>query len=195
MDFENLLNSSGKKGKKKVASSETSLGENLEPVKRLRKTTASKKCALQQIVIKLANDQVHSPTPTIEGTKEKVLGSVHQVKFWGSEPEMVFLEPSCPLHQDAGITGLRICSQYATSSWRHFKSFQSGDWDLINNDNFEELFEKSLNLSLLENTRLTKDSEELKRNHKAELEDQKKNKALDSEEEEEEQELSKSPTM
>uniref|UniRef100_A0A803P4G3 Uncharacterized protein n=1 Tax=Cannabis sativa TaxID=3483 RepID=A0A803P4G3_CANSA len=87
MDSEKLLNTSGKKGKKRVAASETSLGANLEPF---------------------------------------------------------------------------------------------GDWDLINNGNFEELFERSLNFSLLwtdakkENTRLTKDTKELKRNHKAEVENAQK---------------------
>uniref|UniRef100_A0A803PU26 Uncharacterized protein n=1 Tax=Cannabis sativa TaxID=3483 RepID=A0A803PU26_CANSA len=176
MDLENLLNASSKKGKKRVAASETSSGANPEPMKRSRKTIANEKCASQQIIIEPADDQFHSQTPAVVDTKEQAMGSTHQVKFSDKAPKMVFLEPSWPLPQEAGFTSSQIYSQYATSSWCHFKSFQSCDWDLINNDNFEELFERSLNFILSwtdaqkENTRLTKDVKELKRNHKAELE-------------------------
>uniref|UniRef100_A0A803P987 Uncharacterized protein n=1 Tax=Cannabis sativa TaxID=3483 RepID=A0A803P987_CANSA len=105
MDFESLVNASGKKGKKRIAATEASLGENTKPVKRSRKTTTNRKRATQQIIIEPTEDQVHSPILATEGTEEHVLRSVHQVKFSDPEPEMVFSEPSCPLPRDARITG------------------------------------------------------------------------------------------
>uniref|UniRef100_A0A803PSS7 Uncharacterized protein n=1 Tax=Cannabis sativa TaxID=3483 RepID=A0A803PSS7_CANSA len=77
MDFENLLSTSGsKKGKKRVAASETSSGMNPEPLKRSRKTITNKKRALTQMVIEPTTPQITSPVPAAASTNEQAVAYI-----------------------------------------------------------------------------------------------------------------------
>uniref|UniRef100_A0A803Q056 Uncharacterized protein n=1 Tax=Cannabis sativa TaxID=3483 RepID=A0A803Q056_CANSA len=58
---------------------------------------------------------------------EQALGSVHQVKFSGSHPEMALLEPSCPLPIYAGTEGSQIFLLHANNKWCHYKTFEQGN--------------------------------------------------------------------
>uniref|UniRef100_A0A803PT17 Uncharacterized protein n=1 Tax=Cannabis sativa TaxID=3483 RepID=A0A803PT17_CANSA len=53
--------------------------------------------------------------PTDVSIDEQVLGSVDQVKFSGSQLEIVFLEPSYPLPSNAGIMGSKEAEQQKKS--------------------------------------------------------------------------------
>uniref|UniRef100_A0A803PUR0 Uncharacterized protein n=1 Tax=Cannabis sativa TaxID=3483 RepID=A0A803PUR0_CANSA len=114
-----------------------------ETLKRIKKI-ANKKRASTQLMIEPEKSPNNSTAPVVASSGEQALGSVHQVKFSGSQPELVFLEPSCPLPNFAGI-----------------KEFKARSVDLTLSVSMLFLLCVDLTLS---------DSEEQKTVHKAELE-------------------------
>uniref|UniRef100_A0A803QNR8 Uncharacterized protein n=1 Tax=Cannabis sativa TaxID=3483 RepID=A0A803QNR8_CANSA len=92
------------------------------------------------------------------------------------------------LPAEAGSSCSKYTGEFGAACWHHFKSFLHNEWDFINNGNLEKMLERSVahglskvigqreamtkewNDSKAEVTGLTKEAEEVKRTHKADLE-------------------------
>uniref|UniRef100_A0A803PGV2 Uncharacterized protein n=1 Tax=Cannabis sativa TaxID=3483 RepID=A0A803PGV2_CANSA len=104
-----------KRDKKRNSPVEVTSKSNPEALK--KKRASNKKAISTNIIIDSGTvAPAISFVPASASIGRQPLGFVHQVKFSTTQPEMVLLEPSCPLSTHVGIEGSQAYSQYATQN-------------------------------------------------------------------------------
>uniref|UniRef100_A0A803Q5Q1 Uncharacterized protein n=1 Tax=Cannabis sativa TaxID=3483 RepID=A0A803Q5Q1_CANSA len=100
--------------------------------------------------------------PNVASASEQPLWSIHQVKFSGFRPEMVFLEPSCPLPIEASTEGSQLYALHATNNWG-LQRVEMLEIELRQTRVYCDVMAKKLNDSEFELSRVKEEAEKKQR--------------------------------